>query len=372
MNRLLMPVGQTIPCSGRSACNATVVFLLVAARPLLRIRTVYSDNALLSGYPPLDFVDPPRADPVVLRSGDYEQLLKREPRRYAELVKSVTAFGIYLIDRDGLIGSWNRGARNVSGWREDEVVGRPYAHLFADAAQKDGAPRRALDFARANGHCRDEQRRRRHDGSELVVDCTLDALRGENGELIGFVEVFHDITEQKARQSELYERATRDALTQVFNRSHFLEVGAQELERARRFSEPLSVAMFDIDQFRKLNETWGTDIGDRALVTLARTLGQNVRRIDSVGRLDGDGFAVLLPRCDKDPALEMAQRLRLLVSEQKIPTEPNRRSIAVTVTGGIAAARVLTRDFGDLLRNADAALYKAKREGKNLIRAWFE
>ncbi|WP_028081178.1 sensor domain-containing diguanylate cyclase [Solimonas soli] len=334
---------------------------------------MYNDaSTALGGYPPLDFIDPPQADPVVLRSGEYEQLLKREPRRYAELVKSVSAFGIYLIDAHGLVGSWNRGARNLSGWRADEVIGRPYAQLFGEAEQHEGVPRRTLDFVRANGHCREEQRRRRQDGRALIVDCTLDALRSDSGELLGFVEVFHDITDQKARQRELYERATRDQLTQVYNRSHFLEVGAQELERARRFAEPLSVALFDVDQFRKLNEAWGSDIGDRALVTLARTLGRHTRKIDSVGRLEGDGFAVLLPRCDKEPALEMAQRLRLLISEQKIATEPNRKNIAVTVTGGVAAARPLTRSFSELLRNADAALYKARREGKNLVRAWFE
>lgn len=335
---------------------------------------MYNDTALpLGTYPPLDFAEPLPADPVALRSGEYEQLLQREPRRYADLVRSVSAFGIYLIDRDGRVGSWNRGARNLSGWREDEVIGRPYERLLADTGpQREATARRVLDFARAHGHCRDEQRRRRPDGSVFIVDCTLDAVRGDNGELIGFVEVFHDVTEQKARQNELYERATRDTLTQVFNRSHFIEVAVQEVERARRFAEPLSVVLFDIDQFRKLNETWGSEVGDRALQTVARSAQLQLRKIDSIGRLGGDEFALLLPRCDKEPALEVAQRLRLQLSEQKIVTEPGQRNITITVSGGLAALRPLTRDFGELLRNADAALYKAKREGKNLVRAWFE
>jgi len=358
---------------GRSAGRPYAFFLLTARASLHRICIVYTDaNLVIPSAHTLDFVEPPQTDPLVLRSGEYELLLKRDPRRYADLVRTVSAFGIYLIDAHGLVGSWNRGARNLTGWREDEVVGRPYTQLFGATEQREGLPRRTLDFVRANGHCREEQRRRRQDGSEMIVDCTLDALRSDSGELLGYVEVFHDITEQKTRQRELYERATRDQLTQVYNRSHFIEIGTQELERARRFAEPLSVALFDIDQFRKLNESWGSDIGDRVLLMLARTLGQNIRRIDSVGRLEGDGFAVLLPRCDKDPALEMAQRLRLLISEQKILTEPGRKSITVTVTGGVAAARPLTRNFGELMRNADAALYKARREGKNLVRAWFE
>src|SRR3546814_19797164 len=90
--------------------------------------------------------------------------------------------------------------------------------------------------------------------------------------------------------------------------------------------------------------------------------------MDVVGRLDGDGFAVLLPRCDKGPALEIAQRLRLQIAESRIATD-DPRNTSVHVSGGVAALRPLTRDFNELMRHADAAMFKAKSAGRNEIRA---
>jgi len=325
----------------------------------------------MHSYPPPDFVEVLPDDPAQLRTDEYDQLLRRNPQRYADVVQAISAFGVCLIDRDGRVASWNRGAARLSGWREREILGRPYAQMFVDDGVRDNAPQHSFDFARTHGHCRSEHRRRRPDGSHFIAECTLDVVRSEGGEILGLVEVFQDITEQKARQSELYERATRDALTQTFNRSHFLDIGMQELERARRFAEPLSVALFDIDHFRKFNDAEGSGTGDRALVAVAQTLTQGLRRIDVVGRLGGDEFAILLPRCDKGPALEIAQRLRLQVMETRIATD-GPQNARVQVSGGVAALRPLTRDFGELLRHADGALYKAKREGRNAVRAWFE
>lgn len=328
-------------------------------------------SSQISPYPPPDFVERVPDEPWQLRNDEYDSLLRRDPRRFADLVQAISAFGICLIDGGGCIASWNRGASRLSGWREREIIGRPYARLFVEGDTRGSTPQQSLDFARTHGHCRSERRRRRPDGSHFIAECTLDVVRGEGGEILGLVEVFQDITEQKTRQSELYERATRDALTKLFNRSHFLDIGAQEFERARRFAEPLSVALFDIDHFRKFNETEGPDVGNQALIAVARALSDGLRRIDVVGRLDGDGFAVLLPRCDKGPALEIAQRLRLQISESRIATD-GPRNASVQVSGGVAALRPLTRDFNDLMRQADAAQFKAKREGRNAVRAWFE
>ncbi|NKF21033.1 sensor domain-containing diguanylate cyclase [Solimonas marina] len=323
---------------------------------------------------------PPSAvpdDPSAIRAGEYERLLTRDPQRYADAVHAISAFGVCMIDRDGRITSWNRGASRLCGWRDREIVGRPYADLFpSDVATPTPAasgttPQQALDFARTHGHLRGESRRRRPDASQFIVDASLDVVRTGGGEIHGFVEVFHDITEQKMRQSELYERATRDGLTQLVNRTHFIDIGRQEFERARRFAEPLSVVLFDVDHFRKFNDTEGADLGDRVLVAVASALTEGLRRIDTVGRLGGDEFAVLLPRCDKGPAMEIAQRLRLRVSEARVQTE-SARMVGVQVTGGVAALRPLTRDFGELMRQADASLFKAKREGRNAVRAWFE
>jgi diguanylate cyclase (GGDEF)-like protein/PAS domain S-box-containing protein len=301
----------------------------------------------------------------------HEALLRREPEKYSEMVRGVSGFGIYLIDREGRIRSWNHGAAQITGLGESDVIGRPFSALFVDETVREGAPQRTLEFVRANRHCSDEQRRRRSNGGDFMAQCSIDALRSDSGELLGFVEVFQDITEQKQREERLYQRATRDALTGTFSRGHFTEMAELEIERARRFAEPLSVVMLDIDHFKKINDSYGHEVGDKVLVSLARTLQEQVRRIDFCGRLGGEEFALMLPRANKEPALELAQRLRRKLAEQRIVVAPA-REIAFTTSLGVAALRPTTRDLAELLRNADAALYKAKREGRNRVEAWFE
>lgn len=301
----------------------------------------------------------------------HEALLKTDPARYAEVVRDVSVFGIYLLDREGLIRSWNRGAENITGYSEAEMLGRPFAALFTEAAQREGLPQRTLQFARANRHHKDEQPRLRRNGEELIALCTLDAVRQDSGELASFVEVFTDITEVKRREAALYHRATRDSLTGLFNRGHFTEMAVQEIERARRFAEPLTVALMDLDHFKRVNDTYGHDAGDLTLVSFAKVCNEFARKIDLLGRLGGEEFAMLLPRANKEPAFEILQRLRLKVLENRVISASGSQ-FGVTVSVGLASLRPHTRDLRELLRNADAALYKAKREGRNRVECWFE
>ncbi|NGY04910.1 sensor domain-containing diguanylate cyclase [Solimonas terrae] len=311
------------------------------------------------------------AAPADWAPAHHGELLQSDPQRYAQMVKNITGFGVYLIDREGRIASWNQGAAKITGYTENEVVGQPYGKLFSKSVDGEGLPQRTLNHARENRHCRDEHRRQRHSGEAFYAQCAVDVLRNPDGEVSGYVEVFHDITEQKHREDVLLQRATRDALTGVANRGYFNEVASSEIARARRFAEPLSVIMLDIDHFKKINDTYGHDTGDRVITALARTCTETMRKIDVVGRLGGEEFAVLLPRANKEPALEIAQRLRRTVAELRV-ADSEGRQISFTVSGGVAALRPLTRDLHELLRNADSALYQAKREGRNQIRAWFD
>lgn len=301
----------------------------------------------------------------------HEQMLRSHPEKYSEMVYSVTSYGIYLIDRAGIISSWNRGAELITGYARGDVLGKDFEVLFPDDSIRDGLPRRTLEFVRANRHSKDEQRRRRRSSGEFLAQSALDSVRAESGELLGFVEVFQDITEAKQREERLYERATRDPLTGIFNRGHFVEAATLEIERARRFAEPLSLLLIDIDRFKKVNDTYGHDIGDRVIVMLIRALAGEARKVDILGRIGGEEFAVLLPRANKEPAAEIGQRLRRIVAQQRVAVGGG-REIGFTISLGLASLRPGTRDFAELMRNADAALYRAKREGRNRLETWFE
>ena len=315
-------------------------------------------------------VSAPNEDLSDFVPGRHEHLLRDAPARYAELVRNVTAYGIYMVDRQGRIQSWNRGAANITGYAERDVIGQPYDMVFGESGVRDGQPLKTMNYARSNSHCRDDQNRRKRSGEEFVAHITLDAVRAVSGAITGFVEVFHDITEQKRREDRLYQRATRDALTGLYNRGHFTEMATIEIDRARRFAEPLSVALLDIDHFKKINDTHGHEVGDKAIVCLATTCAQFIRKIDFIGRIGGEEFAVMLPRANKEPAMETAQRLRIKLAEQRVQVLD--KDVHFTVSFGIATLRPTTKDLAELLRNADAALYKAKREGRNRVEAWFE
>lgn len=309
-------------------------------------------------------------DPPPLR--ELRAVLRTDPRRYTELVRDIRSYGIYLIDGQAQICSWNIGAAQITGLAEREVLGRPWERLYTPADRAARVPGSTLEFVRRHGHFHGEQTRLRADGGALVCDVTLERVRADDGRLIGYLEIVQDITERKQREEALYRQATRDALTGVFNRGHFTALGEQELERARRFSEPLSIALLDIDHFKSINDTYGHEIGDQAIIALARTCQANVRNIDTIGRLGGEEFAILFPRAALSAAHEMSNRLRLAIAQTRMPLPPGseRPRLSYTVSIGVAALSPQVADLKELLRNADATLYRSKREGRNRVTAW--
>lgn len=280
----------------------------------------------------------------------------------------MVAYGIYRIDSGGIIRSWNTGAERITGIPAADAIGHPYARLFDADSVRERVPQKALLFTRENQHLRDEHTRCRADGSRFTARVTLDTARNAEGVIIGFVEVFFDISDDKAREHALYQRATRDPLTGIFNRGHFTELAQQEIDRARRFHEPLSLAILDIDHFKQINDRYGHAAGDEAIVQVTRTVANSIRRIDAVGRIGGEEFAVLLPRASVEAAGEMLQRLRLALSQVHIAAEAHR--FQLTVSMGVAQLTADAPDLASLMRRADTALYRAKHEGRNQVQIW--
>jgi diguanylate cyclase (GGDEF)-like protein len=159
--------------------------------------------------------------------------------------------------------------------------------------------------------------------------------------------------------------AETDELTGANNRRHFFALGEHELKVAQRYGHSLSALMLDIDHFKTINDTYGHAIGDVILRTVARRCRQNIRDVDILGRYGGEEFAILLPETDLPAARQTAERLRQSVAETPVPTE--RGDIAVTISLGVARATESTSDVAALLDRADAALYAAKRAGRNCV-----
>ncbi len=172
--------------------------------------------------------------------------------------------------------------------------------------------------------------------------------------------------ELQATNSEL-ERLTKvDALTDVSNRRHFNLQLEEELRRARRYDRPFSVAILDIDFFKKVNDTYGHPAGDAALRAVAAVCKRILRCHDTIARYGGEEFAVILPETNREGALLAADRLREAIEREAI--EHDGKTLSVTVSIGVASfPHELATKPGDLISLADAALYDAKRSGRNRV-----
>ena len=169
-----------------------------------------------------------------------------------------------------------------------------------------------------------------------------------------------------ASRSQLEVLATTDAMTGVFNHSAFMEVLARDFARSRRYGETLTILMLDIDFFKRINDGYGHAVGDEALRSLARVLKSELRTVDSIGRLGGEEFGIILPNTAGDPALHLAERLRQQVADIVVKSR-NHEEVRFTTSVGVAQMDINDIDAERLLARADAALYDAKAKGRNRV-----
>jgi len=159
-------------------------------------------------------------------------------------------------------------------------------------------------------------------------------------------------------------QATHDSLTGIRNRASVLDLLYRESERAVRSKEPIAVMMLDLDHFKRINDLHGHLTGDAVLKNVADRIVNSVRSYDSVGRYGGEEFLVVLPGCGKEAIVESAERIRVAIADT--PIWADNREVPVTVSVGAFTA-TCSESLQEMLRAADAALYRAKRAGRNRV-----
>ncbi|MCL4559461.1 MAG: diguanylate cyclase [Chloroflexi bacterium] len=183
--------------------------------------------------------------------------------------------------------------------------------------------------------------------------------------LVSFAATTTAAIQNATLHAEVQRSAITDQLTGQYNRRGFFDLGKREIERFHRFGRPLSLIMLDVDHFKRVNDTLGHAAGDAVLHDVANRCCAQVRHVDIAGRVGGEEFAILLPETDLHTAGEVAERIRRAVAEQ--PFDTGREPISLTVSLGVAPALPDTQDVASLLDRADAALYVAKRKGRNRV-----
>ncbi|MEA2389486.1 MAG: hypothetical protein QOG41_2259 [Thermoleophilaceae bacterium] len=162
-------------------------------------------------------------------------------------------------------------------------------------------------------------------------------------------------------------QAVTDELTGLYNRNHFQDTLDSEVERSRRFGTDVGLVMLDLDDFKKVNDSFGHPQGDVVLVEVGRVLRELSRDIDEPARYGGEELAVILPQTDLNGAELLAERMRTAINELKIKRTDGRGVLSITASFGVASLPVCATDRNALIAEADAALYRAKRAGKNRV-----
>lgn len=197
-----------------------------------------------------------------------------------------------------------------------------------------------------------------------IYHIVISPVHAKNGDVIGRLLVFRDITEETLLMERLRNMATQDDLTGCFNRRHFIDMTHREMLRAKRYGHPLSLIILDLDHFKQVNDTFGHQTGDEALRLAANVCMENLRSSDLFARYGGEEFVVLLPETPPDTALQFAERLRLSVAG--LTLEKCGKTACITASFGLTGVEVLKDEsLDELFRYADNALYEAKAQGRN-------
>ncbi|MCK9614149.1 MAG: GGDEF domain-containing protein [Candidatus Omnitrophica bacterium] len=203
------------------------------------------------------------------------------------------------------------------------------------------------------------------EGSSLYVKTT-------SKKIIEHQDVLRKLLELCTERINLYDRFQQlsiyDALTETYNRRYFVIRFIEEFERAKKFSLKLSFLMIDIDNFKKINDTYGHLVGDAVLKEIAKIIKQNIREIDSLARFGGEEFSLILPETDKMSAIVVGERIRSKISERIIKAFDE--TLSVTISTGVGSFPQNTLYSDVLMEIADKALYQAKISGRNRV-CWF-
>jgi diguanylate cyclase (GGDEF)-like protein/PAS domain S-box-containing protein len=288
---------------------------------------------------------------------------------FRQLFDSVQDYAMYLLDRDGHIRGWNEGARRVTGYTAEEIIGEPFTVLYAPAEVERGQPQDLLTAAASHGRTATESWRMRRDGSRFWAETVVTALHDRDGELYGFGVIARDLTQNKEQEEELrrsqdrsrryWTAAISDALTGAYNRRYLMTHLRGAIERGE--AARAALLMFDVDHFKRVNDDHGHDAGDVVLRRVADVARLMSRDTDMLFRLGGDEFVLYLPGVGAAGATTIAQRLREAVAQ---PSAPGARTVTVSI--GVAE-RGRDDTVETWLRAADMALYAAKQAGRNRV-----
>lgn len=290
---------------------------------------------------------------------------------FAQVIESLHD-GLYFVDTNRVITYWNKSAERITGFSSAEVVGRSCFDNILTHVDGDGCSlclgRCPLAATVADGQDREAQVFLHHkDGHRVPVFVRVSVLKDPLGTVIGGIELFTDLSSillNNARVQELEKLALLDNLTQLANRHYLERELLARFEEMQRFSVPFGILFIDIDNFKKFNDTYGHDVGDRVLQFVAGTLIASSRPFDIYGRWGGEEFIGIIRNIGPEDLELMGNRIRILVEQAYIVHAEEK--LSVTISLGATMVRE-TDTIDSMVKRADTLLYNSKRLGRNRL-----
>jgi len=301
---------------------------------------------------------------IVLFAEDVTEHKKSEERlRLAATVFTHAAEGICITDLHGNILDVNEAFTRITGFARQDVVGKNPSILQSGIHSREFYENMWQSLLK-NGQWKGEIWNRNKSGEIFAEDLAINAIRDADGKILQYVALFSDVTQLKERERQLEHMAHYDALTGLPNRALLVDRLRQGMAQAHRRRQYLAVASLDLDGFKSVNDKYGHETGDRLLTALARRLRLALREGDTLARLSGDEFAVVLMDLQSpDDATPVLNRLLKDASER---VRIGRLNLRISASIGVALfPQAEEADAEQLLRHAGQALFEAKVAGRN-------
>ncbi|MEH1790147.1 diguanylate cyclase domain-containing protein [Nostoc sp.] len=295
-----------------------------------------------------------------------KKILYEEKQRLATIINSMGC-AVIVTYTNGSIQMMNPIAERITGWKQSEVFGKDLVEIvnLVDKDVGETIENLATDVMEAGEifNLPENCTLITKDGKEIAIGDNVSPIRDRDGNITGAVLIFQDITKRKQTEAQLIRNAFYDGLTALPNRVLFLDRLRQTIERSKRRSDYYFAVLFlDLDGFKEINDRFGHGIGDDFLIAIARRLESCLRGGDTVARFGGDEFTVLLEDIkDITDATNVAKRIQ---DSLRLPVNLNGYQLSTTASIGITWNFSNHEEPATLLRDADIAMYRAKRQGK--------
>ncbi|WZL74207.1 PAS domain S-box protein [Clostridiaceae bacterium 35-E11] len=319
-------------------------------------------HAALLGYP--IFNNHEQIGIYVIYSDITERKMREDKLKlFAEVYNNNTE-GVVITDRNGKIEWINRAFTQITGYTEDEVIGQN-PRILKSGKHEEAFYENMWKLIIHKGNWQGEIWNKRKDEQIYLQWLNIFSIRDEQENITHFTAILSDITVHKEKEDQIKHLAYYDSLTNLHNRPYFLNILEYEISKENRAHNPLAVVFFDLDGFKKINDNLGHSIGDKVLQAFAAMLKENIQKCDIAARIGGDEFVVLLPHVKNiNNALHTGNQV-LEKCKEELYIDGYEINLSVSV--GIALYPDDGIDANTLLKNADMAMYRAKKLRNNQI-----